>query len=62
MKKKFLVSIILIITILSTMCNITFAQNEGYSSLPSSYDLRNDMNIKVEYQGQGSWCSVVSCG
>ena len=44
MKKKFLVSIILIITILSTMCNITFAQNEDYSNLPSSYDLRNDMN------------------
>lgn len=60
MKKKFLVSIILIITILSTMCNITFAQNEDYSSLPSSYDLRNDMNIKVENQGQRSWCNVYS--
>ncbi len=60
MKQKFLVSIILIITILSTMYNIVFATNENYSDLQSSYDLRNDINIRVEDQGQRSWCNVYS--
>lgn len=60
MKKKFLVSVILMIIALLTICNIVLATDEDYSNLPSSYNLRNDINIKVEDQGQRSWCNVYS--
>lgn len=60
MKKKCLVSIILIITILSTMYNVAFAVNEDYSNLPSYYDLKSDINIRVEDQGKRGWCNVYS--
>lgn len=52
MKKKILISIILALMIL---CNIKVYATET-EELPSKYDLRNDINIKVENQGNRDWC------
>lgn len=58
MKKKILISLILILILL---CNIkVYATDENTSNtdLPSSYDLRNDISINVENQGQRGWCNA----
>lgn len=56
MKKKILISMILTLILL---CNIKVYATDT-ATLPSKYDLRNDINIKVEDQGQRSWCNVYS--
>lgn len=63
MKKKILVSIIIIISIFITFLNtVVYAtdKNIDYLNLPSSYDLRNDISIRVENQGQRGWCNAYS--
>lgn len=55
MKKKILSSIILILILL---CNLrVYATDE---EIPSKYDLRNDINIKVENQKDKPWCGHYS--
>lgn len=56
MKKKILISIILALMIL---CNIKVYATET-EELPSKYDLRNDINIKVENQKDKPWCEYYS--
>lgn len=56
MKKKILISIILALMIL---CKIKVYATD-IAELPSKYDLRNDINIKVENQGTRGWCNVYS--
>lgn len=50
MKKKFLISLILMLMLL---CNIKVYAAED---LPSKYDLRSDISIEVENQGTFDWC------
>lgn len=47
MKKKILISFILVLMIL---CNIKVYATSETAELPSKYDLRNDISIKVENQ------------
>ena len=56
MKRKILISFILALMIL---CNIKVYATDT-ADLPSKYDLRNDINIKVENQGTRGWCNVYS--
>ena len=57
MKKKIL-SITILILILILLCNLcVYATDE---EIPSKYDLRNDINIKVENQGTNPWCTFYS--
>ena len=56
MKRKILISFILALMIL---CNIKVYATDT-AELPSKYDLRNDINIKVENQGTRGWCNVYS--
>ena len=60
MKNKILSSIILVILIFTVVSNIVYAidDNTTNTDLPSSYDLRNKINIRVENQGQRGWCSA----
>jgi len=56
MKKRILVNLILFISILfGTQVYATETEE-----LPSKYDLRNDINIKVENQGNNGWCLYFS--
>lgn len=53
MRNKALISFIIMLLLL---CNIkVYATDTAY--LPSKYDLRNEINIKVESQGNKSWCA-----
>lgn len=52
MKNKILSSIILILILL---CTSVYATDE---EIPSKYDLRNDISIEVENQGNTGWCGV----
>lgn len=55
MKKKILISFILVLMIL---CNLkVYATSETAGELPSKYDLRNDISIKVENQKDKPWCT-----
>lgn len=62
MKKKFLTSIILIIVLFIEIYTSIYVvnANEDISNLPTFYDLRNDINIRVENQGKKGWCNVYS--
>lgn len=53
MKKKILISFILVLMIL---CNIKVYATSETAELPSKYDLRNDISIKVENQKDKPWC------
>ena len=57
MKKKVLISLLLVITILTAIFSTVYATDEQ-AEIPTTYDLRNDISIKVENQGQTGWCSV----
>ena len=57
MKKKILISLLLVITILISIFNTVYATDEQ-TEIPSKYDLRNDINIRIENQGQRGWCSA----
>ncbi len=58
--RKILISLFLVITIFTAVFNTVYAtdDNKNNADLPSSYDLRNDININVENQGQRGWCSA----
>lgn len=60
MKKKFLISLLVVITILSAIISTVYATEENNTDIPSNYDLRNDIEIKVENQGQTGWCAAYS--
>lgn len=55
MKKKVLISLLLVITILTAIFSTVYATDEQ-AEIPSKYDLRNDIGIKVENQGNRDWC------
>ena len=55
MKKKILSITILILILL---CNLCVYATDEQTEIPSKYDLRNDINIKVENQGNTGWCGV----
>lgn len=57
MKKKILFSILIIVSIFNILSNTVFAIDDT-QNLPTSYDLRNDIDINVENQGQRGWCSA----
>ena len=57
MKKKILISLLLVIAILTTIFDTVYATDEQ-TEIPTKYDLRNDINIKVENQGNTGWCGV----
>ena len=60
MKDKIIFSILIIVFIFNICNNIVFATSEtpDTSNLPTSYDLRNDIDINVENQGQRGWCNA----
>lgn len=58
MWKKILSSIILILILLSSTFVYATDENTDNTELPSSYDLRNDIRINVENQGQRYWCNA----
>lgn len=60
MSKKILISLMLLISIISMIFNSVYAtdENTNNADLPTSYDLRNDINIRVENQGQRGWCNA----
>ncbi len=62
MSKKILISLMLLISIISMIFNSVYATDENINNadLPSSYDLRNDIEINVENQGQRDWCAIYS--
>ena len=53
MKKKILISLLLVITILTAIFSTVYATDE---EIPTTYDLRNDINIKVESQRDEPLC------
>lgn len=57
MKKKFLISLFLTITILTAIFSTVYAIDEQ-TEIPTAYDLRNDISINVENQGQRGWCNA----
>lgn len=57
MKKKFLISLLLTITILTAIFSTVYATDEQ-TEIPTAYDLRNDISIRVESQGQRHWCNA----
>ena len=59
MKKKFSISLLLVITILTAIFSTVYATDEQ-AEIPTAYDLRNDINIKVENQKDKPWCSAYS--
>ncbi len=58
MKNKILSSIILILILLSSTFVYATDDTTSNTELPSSYDLRNDISINVENQGQRGWCNA----
>ena len=59
MKKKVLISLLLVITILTAIFSTVYATDEQVE-IPSKYDLRNDISIEVENQGTRPWCDEYS--
>ena len=59
MKDKIIFSILIIVSIFNICSNTVFATNDT-QNLPTSYDLRNDIAINVENQGQREWCAIYS--
>ena len=57
MKKKILISLLLVIAILTTIFDTVYATDEQ-AEIPSKYDLRNDISIKVQNQGNTGWRGV----
>ena len=57
MRKKILISIFLVITTFISIFSTVYATDEQ-TEIPSKYDLRNDINIRIENQGQRGWCSA----
>lgn len=57
MKNKILSSIILILVLLSS--TLVYATDEQVE-IPTAYDLRSDISIKVENQGTNPWCTFYS--
>ena len=57
MKKKILISLLLVITILTAIFSTVYATDEQVET-PSKYDLRNDITINIENQGQRGWCNA----
>ena len=57
MKKKILSSIILILVLLSS--TLVYATDEQ-AEIPTAYDLRDELSIKVENQGTRPWCDEYS--
>lgn len=57
MRKKVLISLLLVITILTAIFSTVYATDEQVET-PSKYDLRNDITINVENQGQRGWCNA----
>ena len=55
MKKKVLISLLLVITILTAIFSTVYATDEQ-TEIPSNYDLRNDISIKVENQNNTNLC------
>lgn len=55
MKKKILSITILILILL---CNLCVYATDEQTEIPSKYDLRNDISIRVENQGQRGWCGA----
>ena len=53
MKKKFLISLLLLFTLFGSI-KVYAVETED---LPSKYDLRNDISITVENQKDKPWCS-----
>ena len=60
MKKKNLISLILVITILTAIFSTVYATDEQ-AEIPTAYDLRNDISIKVENQISGDYAKGPSC-
>lgn len=60
MRDKILCSILIIVFICNIFNNGVLATEEttDYSNLPSSYDLRNDIDINVENQENRNWCNA----
>lgn len=60
MKKLILKVIIGIVAVFTVTFSTVYAtdENSTNTNLPSSYDLRNDININVENQGQKGWCNA----
>lgn len=56
MKKKVLISLLLVITILTAIFSTVYATDEQ-TEIPNKYDLRNDINIRIENQKDKPWCS-----
>ena len=59
MKKKIL-SITILILILILLCNVGVYATDEQAEIPTAYDLRNDISIKVENQGTNPWCTFYS--
>ena len=59
MRKKVLISLLLVITILTAIFSTVYATDEQVE-IPSKYDLRNDISIEVENQGTRPWCDEYS--
>ena len=57
MRKKVLISLLLVITILTAIFSTVYATDEQVET-PSKYDLRNDITINIENQGQRGWCNA----
>lgn len=55
MKKKILSITILILILL---CNLCVYATDEQAEIPTAYDLRSDISIRVEYQGQTSLCGI----
>lgn len=60
MKKKNLISLLLVITILTAIFSTVYATDEQ-TEIPSNYDLRNDISIKVENQIAGDEYTGPAC-
>ena len=58
-RKKVLISLLLVITILTAIFSTVYATDEQVE-IPSKYDLRNDISIEVENQGTRPWCDEYS--
>lgn len=54
-KRKVIVGIVIIAMLLISICNRVYAVDDNVE-LPSSYDLRNEININVKDQGNKEWC------
>lgn len=59
MKKKILISLLLVIAILTTIFDTVYATDEQ-TEIPTKYDLRDDITIKVENQENTDLCGIYS--